>query len=40
MQVQVGEELVLKASFEDQSYLPKCNGQLQFRLNIYSIIQS
>ena len=39
-EVQVGEEVVLKASHEDQSYLPECNGQLQFRLNHYSIIES
>lgn len=32
--------MVLKASFEDQSYLPESNGQLQFRLNHYTITES
>jgi hypothetical protein len=35
--VAAGEEVILKASYEDQSYLPEWNNQLQFKLNFYEI---
>jgi hypothetical protein len=38
-EVVCGEEVILKASSGDQSYLPDRTGQLQFRLNYYSIIE-
>jgi hypothetical protein len=38
-EVVVGEECILKASNEDQSYLPGYKKQLEFRLNYYSIIE-
>lgn len=38
-EVVMGDEVILKASEGDQSYLPDWNGQMQFRLNYYSIIE-
>ncbi len=38
-EVVVGDEVILKASSRDQSYLPVLREQLQFRLNYYSIIE-
>jgi hypothetical protein len=38
--VVVGDEVILKASSGDQSYLPIPREQLQFRLNYYSIIEA
>jgi hypothetical protein len=38
-EVVVGDEVILKASSGDQSYLPVAREQLQFRLNYYSIIE-
>lgn len=34
-----GEEVILKASSRDQSYLPNWKNQLEFRLNYYTIFE-
>jgi uncharacterized phosphosugar-binding protein len=37
--VETGEEILLKASEQDQSYLPEREGQMQFRLNFFKLTQ-
>ncbi len=38
-EVIVGEEEILSASSEDQTYLPGYSRQVEFRVNYYSVIE-